>query len=150
MKTVGEQTKEFRLSKGWNTTRMGKEVGTSRQSIENLEAVGNRKPQYIVELARVMGTTVDDLLNGRFSVPLDSPSNQALPLVERVQSATELVAIDDKEMIRRLAAKLGRASEGMQKAILALLGEYAKNPNDDRLNRQIADLLSQDDNDPST
>lgn len=64
MKTIGEQAKEFRLSKGWNTTRMGKEVGTSRQNIEKLEEVGNRKPSYIVSLARVMGVTVDDLMRG--------------------------------------------------------------------------------------
>lgn len=63
MKTIGEKAKEFRLSKGWNTTRMGKEVGTSRQNIEKLEEVGNRKPSYILSLARVMGVTVDDLMN---------------------------------------------------------------------------------------
>jgi len=64
MKNIGEQAKAFRESKGWNTTKMAKEVGTSRQSIENLEAKGNRKPHYIIGLARVMGVTVDALLKG--------------------------------------------------------------------------------------
>lgn len=62
MKTIGERVKEFRESKEWNTSRMAKEVGTSRQNIESLEAVGNRKPHYIKSLAKAMGVTVDDLL----------------------------------------------------------------------------------------
>ncbi len=62
MKTIGELAKDFRLAKGWTTTRMGKEVGTSRQSIENLEAAGDRQPRYIKDLASVMGTTVDKLM----------------------------------------------------------------------------------------
>lgn len=67
MKTVGEQEKEFRLSKGWNTTRMGKEVGTSRQNIEHLEAKPGITPHYIVKLATAMGATVDDLLSGKYT-----------------------------------------------------------------------------------
>jgi len=43
---------------------MGKEVGTSRQNIENIEAAGDRQPRYIKKLAQVMGTTVDALLAG--------------------------------------------------------------------------------------
>lgn len=41
---------------------MAREVGTSRQNIENLESKGYGQPRYIAELARVMGTSVDDLL----------------------------------------------------------------------------------------
>lgn len=63
MKTIGDKAQEFRLAKGWNTTRMAKEVGTSRQNIESLESKGDRKPRYIIELARVMGVTVDELMD---------------------------------------------------------------------------------------
>lgn len=37
MKSIGEQAKDFRLAKKWNTTLMAREVGTTRQSIENLD-----------------------------------------------------------------------------------------------------------------
>ncbi len=62
MKTLGDQAKEFRLAKGWNTTQMGKAVGTSRQNIESLEEAGNRIPKYLADLAGVLGTTADAML----------------------------------------------------------------------------------------
>lgn len=73
MKTVGEQAKEFRLAKKWNTTRMAKEVGTSRQNIEHLEARGDITPKYIAELAKVMGMSVDALLGSRAAATLTAP-----------------------------------------------------------------------------
>lgn len=66
MKTVGEQAQEFRLNRGWNSTRMAKEVGTSRQNIESMEDNPGRTPRYITKLAKTMCVTVDDLLNGRY------------------------------------------------------------------------------------
>lgn len=62
MKTLGDQAKAFRDSKGWNSTQMGDYVGTSRQNIESLELHGNRIPKYIGKLAIAMGRSVDDML----------------------------------------------------------------------------------------
>ena len=62
MKTLGEQAKEFRESKGWNSTQMANAVGTSRQNIESLEGAGNRIPKYLGDLAKAMGRSVDDML----------------------------------------------------------------------------------------
>lgn len=104
MKTIGEQAKEFRLSKGWNTTRMAQEVGTSRQNIESLEAVGNRQPKYISNLAKVMNRTVDELVNGSpvTQATVDGPSvpspqqqfleRRAIPRVVSIESAVESIA----------------------------------------------------------
>lgn len=164
MKKIGEQAQEFRLSKGWNSTRMAKEVGTSRQNIESLEENPGRIPKYLAKLAGVMGLTVDDLIQGKYSAgqvistdyPGDLPEsyeaeNKDVELSELIGKDRKvgsyvgtrtIAAVTDKEVIRRLANKLNSASEGMQKAILALLGEYAKNPKDDRLNSQIAELLN--------
>lgn len=64
MKTVGELAQEFRIAKGWTTAQMGAACGTKRQNIEQLEAAGDRLPQYIKQLAKVMGTTTDALLSG--------------------------------------------------------------------------------------
>jgi len=76
MKKIGEQAKEFRLSKGWNSTRMAKEVGTSRQNIESLEDHPDRIPKYLGKLAVAMGVTVDDLMHGKYNAPT-APSNRA-------------------------------------------------------------------------
>jgi transcriptional regulator with XRE-family HTH domain len=101
MKTIGERAQEFRLSKKWNTTRMAKEVGTSRQSIENLEATGSRSPRYIVDLARVMGLTVDELMSptpyeklGEIFPPNSQnfKPNQSLAPVDSARPATNLIA----------------------------------------------------------
>ena len=104
MKTIGEKVKEFRESKGWNTTRMAKEVGTYRQSIENLEAKGDRKPRYIIDLARVMGMTVDDLMGAATAtatltapsptlVATGSASKQPISSAVPAQVATNSVAL---------------------------------------------------------
>lgn len=73
MKTVGEQAKEFRLAKGWNTTRMAKEVKTSRQNIEHLEARGDITPHYISGLAKAMGLSVDALLGHANTAHITAP-----------------------------------------------------------------------------
>lgn len=71
MKPLGTQVKEFRTSKGWNSTQMAEAVratrmaGTakaSRQNIEGLEAAGNRIPKYLGALAKVMGKSVDEMM----------------------------------------------------------------------------------------
>jgi len=67
MKTIGEQAKEFREHMGWNSTRMAREVGTSRQNIESMEAKGDRIPKYLAALAKTMGVSTDDLMVGRYS-----------------------------------------------------------------------------------
>ena len=84
---------------------MANAVGTSRQNIEGLETAGDRKPKYLAELAKVMGTTADQLLKGR-SVPIESngsteSSNVAhlaakakVPLISWVQ-AGELADVQD-------------------------------------------------------
>jgi transcriptional regulator with XRE-family HTH domain len=62
MKTLGEQAKAFRESKGWNSAQMAKASHTSRQNIESLEQEGNRIPKYIGHLAVAMGRSVDSML----------------------------------------------------------------------------------------
>ena len=65
MKPLGERVKEFRESRKWTAGRLAKEVGTSRQNIDNLEAGRVRRhPFYIHALARVMGASTDELLAG--------------------------------------------------------------------------------------
>jgi transcriptional regulator with XRE-family HTH domain len=81
MNTIGEKAKEFRLSKRWNTSDMARAVGTSRQNIENLEAVGDSRPRYIEKLAKTMGVTVDSLISGGSLTFVESAPVEAKPYV---------------------------------------------------------------------
>jgi transcriptional regulator with XRE-family HTH domain len=128
MKTIGEQAKEFREAKGWNTSRMAKEVGTSRQSIENLEAAGDRTPRYIKELARVMGTTVDALMAGpsphQLATVPPQIGGQAATLAQTLESLRGyLLASDNHDAVSGLLAKLAQNPEDVRTvaAILAML-----------------------------
>jgi len=100
MKTIGEKVKEFRESKGWNAARMAKEVGTYRQSIENLEAKGDRKPRYIVDLARVTTATATVTLPSLGVTA--TATNQASPeLTEQYRSIMAMLAtLPDDPVIR--------------------------------------------------
>jgi transcriptional regulator with XRE-family HTH domain len=83
MNSLGKKVKAFRTApeRKWTLDRMAKEVGTSRQNISNLESKGFGQPRYIADLARVMGTTVDVLLenaDGTFTaVQVKPPGQQA-------------------------------------------------------------------------
>jgi transcriptional regulator with XRE-family HTH domain len=71
MKSLGELVKEWREASGLKTADLAKLVGgtVKRQHIEQLEKAGSRTPRYIAELAKAMGTTVDNLLALRMPPP---------------------------------------------------------------------------------
>lgn len=113
MNNLGKRVREFRLApeRNWTTTRMAEEVGTSRQNIENLEKRGFGQPRYIAELARVMGTSVDDLLHGADeggSPPMATPPENTGPVVKWSLTADEVAIIEayraSKEAAMRLKA----------------------------------------------
>jgi len=92
MKTVGEQARDFRLAKSWNTTRMAKEVGTSRQNIEHLEARGDITPKYIAGLAKAMGMSVDALLGASVSSADHHNQTQNVTLSQPPQSQPQFAS----------------------------------------------------------
>lgn len=71
---------------------MARAVGTSRQNIESLEENPGRKPRYLVELAKAMGVTADDLLHGRYDPGMKSNVTPGpdirgrVPLLSNVQA----------------------------------------------------------------
>jgi transcriptional regulator with XRE-family HTH domain len=77
-KSIGAQAQEYRTARGWSTQDMARAVGTNRQSIENLELIGDRRPRYIDRLAAVMGATVDELLAGRYQYDPSNPNKTVL------------------------------------------------------------------------
>ena len=115
MKTIGEQAKEFRLARGWSTTRMAKEVGTSRQNIESLESTGDRQPQYLVRLSVVMGASVDDLLHGRFTTtpseehPIESSAQNEghlSPIAQRIAQKRNELGLSVKKLAEHIGVSI--------------------------------------------
>lgn len=108
-KTLGEQAKAFRLAKVWTTAQMGAAVGgVSRQSIENLEASGNRLPKYIGDLAHLMGVTVDEMLAeaGMFAAP--APAIERWPFERVALSRVRALSSADRAYVE------GRLEEALR------------------------------------
>jgi len=57
------KVKTFRALEKLSTAKLAQLVGTSRQNIENLEAGEVEQPRYLSSLAKVMGRTVEELLD---------------------------------------------------------------------------------------
>lgn len=130
IKLIGENAKEFRLWKSWGVSDMAKAVGTSRQNIESLESHPERTPRYIKSLADVMGVTVDDLLSGRYSVPVaeikqpksDIQARLLLPVSPEVRARTLLAHLWRKYDAAGIS--MGRSHESVVlEAVLSLLGD---------------------------
>lgn len=105
MRSVGDQVRAFREAKGWSIARMAREVRTTRQNLEHLEARPGLQPRYIDRLARAMGTTVETLLAGRYEVnagsmsaPLSAPVVYAKggPAMDLSPEALQLAALFDQ------------------------------------------------------
>jgi transcriptional regulator with XRE-family HTH domain len=110
MKTIGDQAKAFRLARGWSTKQMAAACKTSRQNIETLESKGDRVPRYIKELAHVMGTTVDVLMEGRYrasSAAVEATPTLSPAMVER--------ASHEPDEIARALRVLAKAVAGVDK-----------------------------------
>jgi transcriptional regulator with XRE-family HTH domain len=123
MKTIGQKVQEFRSGKGWNTTRMAKEVGTSRQNIENLEAKEVGQPRYIKKLAMVMNVSVDDLLGQTISPPrVDNQNHFFAPTI------TDKPPMSLQDGLRVVAMALELADISDRNAAKAYLVELCDKP----------------------
>lgn len=64
---------------GLSAPDMAQRVGTFRQNIENLVAEKVGAPRYLPDLARVMDTSVDVLLAGKYAHPSKRPGPSRSP-----------------------------------------------------------------------
>lgn len=142
MNTLGKKVKAFRTApeRKWSAERMAQEVGTSRQNIQNLESKGFGHPRYIADLARVMGTSVDVLLDRRdasaLAIEAKTTTSGASPLREAVrQMAHYFAGLDNttREFIATLLPRIAQHPESADEfaSLLARIG-----------NPQVADLQS--------
>lgn len=65
MSNIGSALRKWREDQGYSTRQLARMVGTTRQSIENLESGKVKRPDYVVALARVIGADVTALAAGR-------------------------------------------------------------------------------------
>jgi hypothetical protein len=89
MENLGALVKEWRRRSGVTPTELAyyirgvavTEAGKvcKRQHIEQLEAAGDRLPRYLLDLARAMESSVDDLLRGRMPAPRGKEHEPRVP-----------------------------------------------------------------------
>lgn len=140
MKTIGEQAKEYRESRGWSTKEMAAACKTSRQNIETLEAKGARTPRYIKELARVMGTTVDVLMEGRYKS--DAASAPEKPAAPQQAQKNQLDTDELLTAIHVIAKAIAEADELTRVSVEPLIALLAKHPEKvSNIAHRINDLL---------
>lgn len=147
MKNIGEMSKEFREAKKWNTTRMAKEVGTSRQNIEHLESRGSITPHYVADLARVMGTTVDALISGRAAATITFTAaaigSTAAPTVTSLDKRKEQRRSPAPgEVIDSLVSLLEKCDAAARDGLAGALPGLARDPSDPRAITAVKAWLS--------
>ena len=62
--SISSRVKSKRIQLGLNQAELAQKVGTTQQSIEQLENGKTKRPRFLPELASALGVSVDWLLNG--------------------------------------------------------------------------------------
>lgn len=127
MKSLGEQVQEFMAGEGLNAPEMGRLVGRSRQNIENLVAGTVRNPSYLPELVRVMRTSADVLLSGRY---VYRPAGAVTPAPEP-QPAAEPWPLDpyiSRERWALLSQAVRHAAAWEASKVVRLMSDVAELP----------------------
>lgn len=133
MKSIGEQCRDFRMWKGWNTTRMASEVQksasdsvvVSRQKIEQLEAVGHRRPRYMAALAKTMGISMEDLEAGLWVKPTGAT---AVVQVPTAAPEAHPVSSEAAHLLAKLGSQLSALGKTDREIALLLLRDLADSP----------------------
>lgn len=81
MKTIADRVKELREQRGWSQSELARQVSAvyrdgkiKPQSVQQLEEGTVKRPKYLLELAKVLGTTPEYLLTGRIPRPISVSS----------------------------------------------------------------------------
>jgi len=122
MRSIGKQVADFRAAKKWTTAQMAEAVGgkVKRQHIEQLEKKGDRKPQYIGDLAQAMGVSVDDLLIEAGLMkkrPRTTAAPAGGPLSERLKAERQEDPYELIERGLRALVVVGEAKEDILRAV---------------------------------
>lgn len=139
-KSLGEQVEAFMRAKGLNPSGLARLVGTNRQNIDNLKKREFGQPRYIKELASVMGTTVDELLEGRYVAPkadagnssVDTPVTDAHTSHSRqiIPTSAMFTPVNLSATILLLGSMLARMDPRSRRMMGVLLADLAEAPDD--------------------
>lgn len=66
VRSLGEQVQEFLDGEGITAAQLAKQLGESRQNLENLVAGRAGMPKYLLALSMAMRASADELLAGRY------------------------------------------------------------------------------------
>ncbi|QDQ26721.1 helix-turn-helix transcriptional regulator [Chitinimonas arctica] len=110
MNTIGQNIKRARTELGWSQQTLADRVPMSQPALHKLEQTG--RTTKLVEVARAIGITVDELQSGQFSL-----EKSALPRRqnrEHMTSEDVLEGLDDagRAVIQALAAEMKAALAG--------------------------------------
>lgn len=94
--SISIRVKSRREQLGFTQTELAEKVGTTQQSIEQLEGGKIRRPRYLPELASVFGVSVEWLLNGNENVTYVSPyvPGKKYPVLSKIQAGAWSEAVE--------------------------------------------------------
>ena len=110
-KVIGERIRQLRLARGITQIELGRRVGLSSRMMAYYEVQGGEpRPDLLLKLAEVLGTTVD-ALTGRQPTRRRSPvAEEDLRLWRRLQRIRELPPHDQKAVLKMIDAMADQAA----------------------------------------
>jgi transcriptional regulator with XRE-family HTH domain len=114
MDSLGQLVFEWRTQSDLSQAELAKLVGgkVRGQHIQQLEAIGNRTPRYLADLARAMGSSIDDLIALRMPKPLKEDAKaKALAAVDHeapaaAETTRTPAGISEQDWADFIAAKM--------------------------------------------
>lgn len=91
--TTGERIRLRREQLGLSKTELARRVGYTKSAITKIEARGTLKPSKIADFAKVLNTTVADLVDGG-----DDTDELTREIISRIKKLDQV----DKEIINRI------------------------------------------------
>src|SRR5687767_2377661 len=99
LKGFGKRLAEIRQGRGMTQTELGKTVGVSKRVIAYYEQDDSQPPgAMLVELARVLGVTTDQLLGVK--PPKEKASPRTARLLKRLQKIEQLPLTDQRVVLK--------------------------------------------------
>lgn len=86
--SVGKKVESLRRQKGMSQKELAKLIGKSQNTIYKIEADVTQKSAYLPEIAKALGTTLDELLNSS-PVEESSISPERARLIRKIESAQQ-------------------------------------------------------------
>jgi len=123
-KSMGERVRRLRLEKGWSQSELATRLPeVKQQSIDQLEQGKVRRPRYLPELAKALGSSAQWLLTGvgdRLALALDAALlGDILVTMEQVLPQNSSGIGTESLAVKAIPAKEGLAKDGLANGVPA-------------------------------